>query len=80
MATQDKQGIKPGDRRYYKGIYPVEVVEPVGDGKELIVKAERPFLDTSNYSPDKKPVKAGETLQVPGWNLWPGQRRIGRQH
>ncbi len=79
MATQDNSKIKPGDRRYYKGIYPVEVVESIGDGKEILVKAERPFLDTSNYSEEKKPIRAGETLQVPGWNLWPGQRRIGRQ-
>jgi hypothetical protein len=77
VAAQEK-GIHPGDRRYYKGIYPVKVVEPTGDGKEHVVQAERPFLDTSNYSQDKKPVKAGETFTAPGWKLWPSQRRIGR--
>lgn len=77
MAAENSKGIQPGDKRYYKGIYPVEVVEPAADGKELVVRAERPFLDTSNYSDNKKQVRAGDTFTAPGWNLWPGQRRVG---
>jgi hypothetical protein len=70
--------IKQGEKRFYKGIYPVKVIEPTSDGKTIKVKAERPFLDTSNYSSEKKPIKAGETFTTPSWKLWPEQRRVGR--
>jgi hypothetical protein len=66
---------------YYKGIYPVEVVQEVYDdlGKcELKIRAKRRFLDTSNYSNFKRLVKPGEELVVPAKLVWSHRRNVAK--
>jgi hypothetical protein len=73
-----------GAELYLKGIYPVEVIALPEEGLErrgkgcLVtaqVRAKNTFLLTSNYSENKRWVRAGEVLKVPVQQLW--QRRRG---
>ncbi len=77
MAATERK-IQPGDKRFYKGIYPVKVIKTADETKEHLVQAECPFLDISNYSDEKKPVRAGETFTTKGSKLWPQPRKVGR--
>ncbi len=72
-----------GTELYLKGIYPVEVIalpdlalERRGKGCLVTaqVRAKKTFLLTSNYSGEKRWVRAGEVLKVPVQQLWPRRR------
>ena len=74
MATQTPSGIQMGETRFYKGIYPVHVECALQD--EVQVKATGQFLDTSNYSDEKRVIKPGECFKAPGFLLWPHRRKL----
>jgi hypothetical protein len=64
---------------YYKGIYPVEIVQDASGSaghQELEVRAKCRFLHTSNYSKEKYWVNAGEILKVPLRLVWSRRRNI----
>lgn len=69
--------MNPGEKRFYKGIYPVEVASPADAQGNAEVKAEKPFLKTDCRSDDVERVKAGETITVPACHLWNHQRKLG---
>ncbi len=72
-----------GTELYLKGIYPVEVIASPDvalerQGKGCLVTAQvrtkNTFLLTSNYSGEKRWVRAGEVLKVPVQQLWHSRR------
>jgi hypothetical protein len=74
-----KPAIVVGERRYYKGIYPVEVV--LAGGRKHRVKSLGKFLLTSSYSTETRWMFPGDLMTVPARLLWSHQRKHnGAEH
>jgi hypothetical protein len=69
----NKTGIQPGDHKFYKGIYPVEVT--LVGGRKHRVRALVHFLLTSNYSKETKWIEQDDQMTVPARLLWSHQRK-----
>jgi hypothetical protein len=71
------------EERYYKGIYPVEIVPDASESTnrgEIKIRVKHRFLLTSNYSDEKHWVKPGETLNVPAKLVWQRRRDTPKGH
>jgi len=75
MTSLGGSAIQAGDRRFYKGLYPVEIT--LAGGRKHRVRFLVHFLLTSNYSDEIRWVKVGDEMTVPARLLWPHKRLHG---